>query len=113
VGNQWQAKGQLTFRYVQIEEIAIQNRLNDASDDCDQVIVTFCHISVDLGEEKEEKFVSEACSDGGKHVKVEITSNEVEEKEEKHVGNVGKLTENRGKFMLEWQFSIELEWKTF
>jgi hypothetical protein len=63
--------------------------LDDAGDDCDQVIVTFCHISVDLEKKEEEKFVSDACSDGGKHVEVEITTNEVGENEEKHVGNVG------------------------
>jgi hypothetical protein len=38
----------LTFRYIQIEEIAVQNCLNDASNDCNQVIMTFRHVSVDL-----------------------------------------------------------------
>lgn len=40
-----------TFSYVQIEEIAIQNSLDDASDDCNQVVVTFSHISVNLEKE--------------------------------------------------------------
>lgn len=38
----------LTFSYIQIEEIAVQDSLNDTSKDGNQVVVAFTHISVDL-----------------------------------------------------------------
>jgi hypothetical protein len=42
----------LTFSYIQIEEIAIQDGLNDASDDGNQIVMAFSHVPVDLKENK-------------------------------------------------------------
>jgi len=46
LGGQLQLLSFQDFRYIQIEEVAIQNGLNDASNDCDEVVVTLHHVSV-------------------------------------------------------------------
>lgn len=47
LGGQLELLSFQNFRYVQIEEVAIQNGLNNTSDDGNKVIMTFRHVSID------------------------------------------------------------------